>query len=175
MQRQLSSLYIQAITLKQNYSQLTGCPATLQKRSMWTSSTPFAPPGNQQELEQGLVLMPKFDSNGLITAVVTDHGTGEVLMLAHMNSEALSRSIATGDAWYYSRSRHSLWRKGESSGNTQKIMEMRVDCDQDAIWIRVEQTGPACHTLHRSCFYRVVSPSANGPRLSLRQEPSAGS
>ena len=150
---------------------MTGCPAALQKRVMWTKSTPFSPPGTSQELEHGLVLMPKFDSNGLITAVVTDHGSGEVLMLAHMNSEALSRSIATGDAWYYSRSRQSLWRKGESSGHTQRIVEMRVDCDQDAIWIRVKQTGPACHTLRRSCFYRVVKTSAKGPHLILPQEP----
>ncbi len=123
---------------------------------MWTASTPFAPPGTKQELEEGDALTPKFDGNGLVTAVVTDHATGEVLMLAHMNAEALQRSIATGDAWYFSRSRNALWRKGESSGNTQKIVEMRVDCDQDAIWIKVEQTGPACHTARRSCFYRTV-------------------
>ncbi len=73
-------------------------------------------------------------------------------MVAHMNAEALSRSIATGDAWYFSRSRQALWRKGETSGHTQRIAEMRVDCDQDAVWIRVEQTGPACHTHRKSCF-----------------------
>lgn len=123
---------------------------------MWTASTPFAPPGTILELEEGPALTPKFDANGLVTAVVTDSSSGEVLMLAHMNAEALSRSIATGDAWYFSRSRKKLWRKGEESGNTQKIVEMRVDCDQDAIWIRVEQTGPACHTARRTCFYRVV-------------------
>lgn len=77
-------------------------------------------------------------------------------MLAHMNAEALARSISTRDAWYFSRSRQVLWRKGETSGNTQKIVEMRVDCDQDAVWIRVEQSGPACHTARRSCFYRTV-------------------
>jgi phosphoribosyl-AMP cyclohydrolase len=123
---------------------------------MWTASTPFAPPGTKQQLEEGGALTPKLGQHGLVTAVVTDHVTGEVLMLAHMNAEALSRSIATGDAWYYSRSRQRLWRKGESSGNTQRIVEMRVDCDQDAVWIKVEQEGPACHTGRRSCFYRVV-------------------
>jgi phosphoribosyl-AMP cyclohydrolase len=123
---------------------------------MWTQSTPFAPPGPKAALEEGPALTPKFDANVLVTAVVTDHTTGDVLMLAHMNAEALSRSIASGDAWYFSRSRQALWRKGETSGNTQRIVEMRVDCDQDAIWIKVEQKGPACHTERRSCFYRIV-------------------
>jgi phosphoribosyl-AMP cyclohydrolase len=123
---------------------------------MWTASTPFAAPGDKINLEEGGVLTPKFDANGLVTAVVTDHGSGELLMVAHMNSEALARSISSGDAWYYSRSRKALWRKGETSGNTQRIVEMRVDCDQDALWLRVEQIGPACHTLRRSCFYRRV-------------------
>jgi phosphoribosyl-AMP cyclohydrolase len=113
-------------------------------------------PTDKNELEEGGVLTPKFDTHGLVTAVVTDNATGEVLMLAHMNAEALSRSITTGDAWYWSRSRDKLWRKGEESGNTQRIVEMRVDCDQDAVWIKVEQQGPACHTARRSCFYRIV-------------------
>jgi phosphoribosyl-AMP cyclohydrolase len=123
---------------------------------MWTDSTPFAPPADKISLEEGGRLTPKFDANGLVTAVVTDHVNGEVLMVAHMNAEALGRSLATGDAWYYSRSRKALWRKGETSGHTQRIVEIRVDCDQDAIWLRVEQTGPACHTQRRSCFYRRV-------------------
>ncbi len=123
---------------------------------MWTPSTPFAPPETKLALEEGRKLTPKFDDSGLVTAVVTDHATGEVLMLAHMNAEALSRCIATGDAWYYSRSRGKLWRKGETSGHTQRIVEMRVDCDQDAVWLKVEQTGPACHTKRPSCFYRIV-------------------
>jgi phosphoribosyl-AMP cyclohydrolase len=132
---------------------------------MWTQSTPFAPPGTKAALEEGAALTPKFDANGLITAVVTDAASGDVLMLAHMNAEALARSIASGDAWYYSRSRQKLWRKGETSGHTQKIIEMRIDCDQDAVWIKVEQTGPACHTERRSCFYRAVTSGPEGPVL----------
>ena len=82
--------------------------------------------------------------------------TGEVLMVAHMNDEALRKTIASGEAWYFSRSRNALWRKGETSGHVQRVVEMRMDCDQDAVWIRVEQTGAACHTGRRSCFYRAV-------------------
>jgi phosphoribosyl-AMP cyclohydrolase len=137
---------------------------------MWTPSTPFAPPGTKLALEEGQTLTPKFDANGLVTAVVTDAASGEVLMLAHMNAEALARSIASGDAWYYSRSRQQLWRKGETSGNTQRIVEMRIDCDQDAIWIKVEQKGPACHTGRKSCFYRIVTPSDAAPKLILPSE-----
>jgi phosphoribosyl-AMP cyclohydrolase len=133
---------------------------------MWTQSTPFAPPGAKRDLEEGAALTPKFDADGLVSAIVTDHASGEVLMLAHMNAEALRLSIDSGDAWYFSRSRGKLWRKGESSGNTQKIVEMRVDCDQDAVWLKVEQKGPACHTERRSCFYRRVEPGPEGPRLS---------
>ena len=117
----------------------------------------FAAPGSTQEVEDGRVLTPKFDANGLVTCVATDAQSGEVLMVAHMNAEALSRTIASGDAWYYSRSRKSLWRKGETSGHVQRVVEMRIDCDQDAVWIRVEQAGAgACHTGRRSCFYRAV-------------------
>jgi len=100
-----------------------------------------------------------------VTCVATDAGSGDVLMVAHMNGEALRRTIASGEAWYFSRSRNALWRKGETSGHVQRVVEMRLDCDQDAIWIRVEQTGAACHTGRRSCFYRAVSPSDAGPRL----------
>ena len=89
---------------------------------------------------------PKFDASGLVTCVATDASTGEVLMVAHMNEEALRKTIATGEAWYFSRSRKALWRKGETSGQTQRVVEMRMDCDQDAVWIRVEQAGAACHT-----------------------------
>jgi phosphoribosyl-AMP cyclohydrolase len=117
--------------------------------------------------EEGLRFQPKFDSAGLVTCVATDAASGEVLMVAHMNEEALRKTIATGEAWYFSRSRNALWRKGESSGHTQRVIEMRVDCDQDAVWIRVEQTGAACHTGRRSCFYRRVDAEGDGARLSL--------
>ena len=114
-------------------------------------------------LEEDLALTPKFDANGLVTAVVTDVANGDVLMVAHMNDEALQKTIETGDAWYYSRSRKALWRKGESSGKTQRVTEMRMDCDQDAIWIKVEQIGgAACHTGRRSCFYRAITKGEDG-------------
>jgi phosphoribosyl-AMP cyclohydrolase len=119
------------------------------------------------DVEEGLTFKPKFDASGLVTCVATDAGTGEVLMVAHMNDEALRKTIASGEAWYFSRSRHSLWRKGESSGHVQRVVEMRVDCDQDAIWIRVEQTGAACHTGRRSCFYRAVTAGEGGAQLSF--------
>jgi phosphoribosyl-AMP cyclohydrolase len=117
--------------------------------------------------EEGLVLQPKFDASGLVTCVATDAATGEVLMVAHMNEEALRKTVEGGEAWYYSRSRKALWRKGETSGQTQRVVEIRVDCDQDAVWIRVEQTGAACHTGRKSCFYRKVETSGAGPRLTL--------
>lgn len=106
--------------------------------------------------ESGLALMPRFDANGLITAVVTDAANGALLMVAHMNAEALRLTIDSGDAWYWSRSRSELWRKGATSGHTQKVVELRIDCDQDAVWLQVEQAGPACHTGARSCFYRAI-------------------
>ena len=109
------------------------------------------------DIEEGLKLQPKFGADGLVTAVATDAATGDVLMVAHMNAEALAKTIASGEAHYFSRSRQKLWRKGEESGHTQRVIEMRVDCDQDAVWLRVEQKGPgACHTGRRSCFYRAV-------------------
>lgn len=116
--------------------------------------------------------MPKFDAAGLVTCVTTDVSSGEVLMVAHMNAEALSKTIATGEAWYFSRSRNALWRKGETSGHSQRVVELRVDCDQDAVWIRVEQQGEgACHTGRRSCFYRAVPLGRPGAvTLEFRQE-----
>jgi phosphoribosyl-AMP cyclohydrolase len=119
------------------------------------------------EREEGLTFQPKFDASGLVTCVATDATSGEVLMVAHMNDEALRRTIASGQAWYFSRSRSALWRKGESSGQTQRVVEMRMDCDQDAVWIRVEQVGAACHTGRRSCFYRAVSGGEGGAQLSF--------
>jgi phosphoribosyl-AMP cyclohydrolase len=123
-----------------------------------------------QEVEEGRALAPKFDADGLLTCVATDATTGELLMVAHMNAEALAKTIASGEAWYFSRSRRRLWRKGESSGHVQRVVEMRVDCDQDAVWIKVEQAGPgACHTGRRSCFYRAV-PLGKTPDASLALE-----
>ena len=119
------------------------------------------------DIEEGLAFRPKFDASGLVTCVATDAATGDVLMVAHMNDEALRRTIASGEAWYFSRSRDALWRKGETSGQTQRVVEMRLDCDQDAVWIRVEQIGAACHTGRASCFYRKVEAAEGGARLSF--------
>ena len=115
------------------------------------------PPADVAALEGGEALTPRFNADGLITAVAQDAGTGAVLMLAHMNAEALARTIETGEAWYWSRSRKALWRKGETSGHTQTVVELRVDCDQDAVLLRVRQVGAACHTGAGSCFYRRLS------------------
>jgi phosphoribosyl-AMP cyclohydrolase len=122
---------------------------------------------DSREREEGLAFSPKFDASGLVTCVATDARNGYVLMVAHMNEEALRKTIASGEAWYYSRSRKALWRKGESSGQTQRVVEIRMDCDQDAVWIRVEQTGAACHTGRRSCFYRAVTTSDGVASLSF--------
>jgi len=115
--------------------------------------------------EEGLAFQPKFDASGLVTCVATDAASGDVLMVAHMNDEALRKTIATGEAWYFSRSRKALWRKGETSGQTQRVVEMRTDCDQDAVWIRVEQVGAACHTGRKSCFYRKVEADGSAAKL----------
>ena len=116
---------------------------------------PTAP--DKHALEEGTVLSPRFDANGLVTVVATEADSGAVLMVAHMNAEALKRSIETGEAWYWSRSRQELWHKGATSGQVQTIVEMRVDCDQDALWIRVKIAGDGgcCHTGRCSCFYRA--------------------
>lgn len=134
---------------------------------MWTSNTPFAPPGTKLELEEGATLTPRFNADGLVSVITVDHRSGDILMLAHMNADALSRTLASGDAWYFSRSRNQLWRKGESSGHTQRVIEMHVDCDQDALLIRVEQVGPACHTNRQSCFYRQVVMQDGRPVLRV--------
>ena len=120
--------------------------------------TAFPSLSDKREIEEGAVLAPKFDRDGLVTCIATDAKTGELLMVAHMNAESLKRSIETGEAWYWSRSRGELWHKGDTSGQVQTIVEMRVDCDQDALWIRVEVGGDGgcCHTHRRSCFYRTV-------------------
>lgn len=98
----------------------------------------------------------KYDVNGLIPAIAQDHATGEVLMLAWMNAESVARTLATGQVTYWSRSRQAFWVKGESSGHVQRLIEFRFDCDRDCLLLRVDQTGPACHTNRRSCFYTTV-------------------
>ena len=110
-------------------------------------------------LEQGSLLAPRFDAAGLIAAVATHAETGEVLMLAWMNAEALRRTLDTGQAHYFSRSRHVLWKKGETSGQVQTVAELRIDCDQDAVWLKVIPGGDggACHVGFRSCFYRRIA------------------
>ena len=117
----------------------------------------FLEPMSSAALEGGDRLAPRFDANGLVTAVVTDPG-GTLLMVAMMNDEALRLTLETGEAHFWSRSRNTLWRKGGTSGNVLNVSEMRVDCDQDALWIvaEIEGGGVACHTGERSCFYRRI-------------------
>ena len=125
---------------------------------------------SEADTEEGTGFAPKFDADGLIPVVTTSAETGEVLMLAYMNGEALARTIETGEAHYWSRSRGGLWRKGEVSGNYQRVVEMRTDCDQDAIWLKVEMAGAeaCCHTGRRSCFYRSLPVGGTpGAGLSL--------
>ena len=110
--------------------------------------------------ETGTRLMPKWDAAGLVTAVASDAATGELLMDAHMNADALERTLAPGEAHFWSRSRARLWKKGETSGHVLRVIEARIDCDQDAVWLRVDPAGPACHTGERSCFYRRIEAGA---------------
>jgi len=119
--------------------------------------------GEKTAREQGSAFMPLFDGAGLLTAVVQDGVTGEVLMLAHMDREAIERTLATGLAHFHSRSRGRLWMKGESSGNVLRVTSIRVDCDQDALLLQVEPAGPACHTGARSCFYRALEGDVLSP------------
>ncbi len=118
----------------------------------------FSPPGDKQALEQGENLTPRFGPDGLIAAIATDADSGEVLMFAWMNEDALRLTLDTGEAHYWSRSRGALWHKGATSGQIQRVVEARVDCDQDAVWLKVHPQGDggACHTGARSCFYRVI-------------------
>ncbi|GGB59628.1 phosphoribosyl-AMP cyclohydrolase [Roseibium aquae] len=122
----------------------------------------FAKRGSKTAIETGREFSPKFDGDGLIVAVVTDYETNEVLMVGYMNAEALKRTIETGEAWYWSRSRKSFWKKGETSGQVQKVREILTDCDQDAlvVKVRVEGNGATCHVGYRSCFYRAVDLSS---------------
>lgn len=129
----------------------------------------FAPRRSVVQVEEGSELAPRFDRQGLIPAVVTDHASGELLMHAYMNSTALELTISTGEAHYYSRSRDKLWRKGETSGLVQKVRELLIDDDQDCVWLRVDVAGGAsCHVGYRSCFYRRVPLSADGGPLELQ-------
>ena len=117
------------------------------------------------ERESGAVFAPRFDAQGLLTAVVVDDASGEVLVVAHMNREALDATLASGKVHFWSRSRGKLWMKGETSGNVLAVREIRVDCDQDALVIRAVPAGPTCHTGARSCFYRVLEPGEGEHRL----------
>lgn len=131
----------------------------------------FAERRTVEQVEEGAELAPKFDADGLIPVVATDAGTGDVLMLGYMNAEALAKTVETGEAHYWSRSRQALWRKGASSGLVQKVVEARIDDDQDAVWLRVEVAGAgaSCHVGYRSCFYRAVPVGAPpSPELKLR-------
>ncbi len=123
---------------------------------------------SKAQLEEGKEFTPKFDENGLVSAIAQDYKSGEILMLAHMNEQALSLTLETGEVHYFSRSRQNIWKKGEISGEVQKLIEMRVDCDQDAILLKVKQlgVGAACHTGRKSCFFRLVE--INGEETSLK-------
>lgn len=137
-----------------------------------TDPTPSFPAARTRaDLETADSLTPRFDGQGLLPCITVDAASAEVLMLAYMNDQALARTIETGEAWYWSRSRKALWRKGETSGQTQTVVEMRVDCDQDAILlkVRVGGDGGCCHTGRRSCFYRSVplGKPAAGMRLAI--------
>ncbi len=134
---------------------------------MTSPGSPFPLPGPKHELEEGLALTPRFGPDGLVTCVATDAEAGEVLMVAHMNADALAKTLETGEAWYWSRSRGELWLKGATSGQVQTLVEMRVDCDQDALLLRVTVGGDGgcCHTGRRSCFYRRVQGGPAGGRL----------
>lgn len=138
----------------------------------------FSERGSKDVVETGLEFMPKFDADGLIPAIATDAVTGEVLMFAFMNREALAETINTRRAVYWSRSRSEIWRKGETSGNFQNVTEIRTDCDQDVIWIKVEMEGhdAACHVGYRSCFHRAIPDDGKAvPGLVLKRTEDAPS
>ncbi|MBB3932713.1 phosphoribosyl-AMP cyclohydrolase [Kaistia hirudinis] len=136
-----------------------------------TDTPLFAPPGSHEAVEEGLALTPHFGADGLIAAVVVDDESGDVVMVAWMNAEALSRTIATREGWYWSRSRQELWHKGATSGHVQTVTDIRIDCDQDAVLLRVRTagTGANCHTGRKGCFYRRVTAGADatGPVLEF--------
>lgn len=134
----------------------------------------FKAPGDKHALEEGDTFTPRFGPDGLITALAVDADSGAVLMLAHMNAESLARTLATGEVWYWSRSRGELWHKGATSGQIQTLVEMRVDCDQDALLLRVRVGGDGgcCHTGRRDCFYRSVAYDAGSGGVTLAPRPS---
>ncbi|GAB4534284.1 MAG: phosphoribosyl-AMP cyclohydrolase [Roseibium sp.] len=127
----------------------------------------FTERGDKTAVEDGDLLMPKFDADGLIAAVVTDAASGEVLMVGYMNAEALKRTLETGEAWYWSRSRQGFWKKGETSGQVQSVHEILTDCDQDALVLKVSVAGngATCHTGYRSCFFRRLVKGDGAVRL----------
>lgn len=131
--------------------------------------TTFADPTmlDHHELEEGTIFAPRFDAHGLITVVAIEEGTNEVLMVAHMNAETLGLTLNSGIAHYWSRSRKAIWKKGETSGELQEVVELRTDCDQDCLVMTVRQTGrgAACHTGRKSCFFRRVEGTAGNVRL----------
>ncbi len=126
---------------------------------------------NKHEIEEGVILAPKFGTDGLLPVVTTHAKSGEVLMMAYMNQQALDKTIETGEAHYYSRSRQELWHKGATSGQIQKIVDIRTDCDQDAIWIKIlpQGDGGCCHVGYRSCFYRAIPVGSDG-MLEFREK-----
>ncbi len=131
------------------------------------AALPFPSPGGKHDLEEGAVFTPRFDADGLIACITLDARDGTILMFAFMNAEALRLTLETGIAHYWSRSRQSLWRKGDTSGQVQKVTEIRTDCDQDVLLMKVEPGGDggACHTGRKSCFYRRLVADAEGVRL----------
>ena len=135
-------------------------------------SGPFSERISVEQVEESNELAPKFDVNGLIPVVTTDHETGELLMHGYMNEAAFLKSIETSEAHYYSRSRETIWHKGATSGLVQNIVEMRIDDDQDAVWLRVKVAGngASCHVGYRSCFYRSVPTGAVDNKLKLQFE-----
>ena len=140
------------------------------------SQQQFAKRLSVEQVEEGTELAPKFDAQGLLPVVTTDAQTGDVLMLGFMNDEALARTIETGEAHYWSRSRQALWRKGATSGLVQKVVDMRIDDDQDAVWLKVEVagSGASCHVGYKSCFYRSI-PTGAAPSPSLALQFKEGS
>ncbi|HSP25906.1 MAG TPA: phosphoribosyl-AMP cyclohydrolase [Saliniramus sp.] len=140
------------------------------------SSALFTTAPDKQTLEEGDVFAPRFGADGLVTAIAIDADTNTVLMVAHMNADSLAKTLETGEAWYWSRSRSELWHKGATSGQIQTVEEMLVDCDQDAVVLRVRVAGDGgcCHTGRRSCFYRRVVPVVGEPsRLAFVDQAPA--